>query len=175
MTPGRRSATRPRLRAFARALATIGATLLTAYATDRALAQAPDPAKAARLMDDLMWGRGHVGGPFELIDQTGRPRTDADFRGKLLIVYFGYTYCPDVCPTDLMQIGLAMDKLGAAGAQVQPLFISVDPERDTPSVFADYVSMFNPRIVGLTGTPPGPRGGGCLQGLLRQSLSRRHR
>jgi len=153
MTPGRRSATRPRLRAFARALATIGATLLTAYATDRALAQAPDPAKAARLMDDLMWGRGHVGGPFELVDQTGRARTDADFRGKLLIVYFGYTYCPDVCPTDLMQIALAIDKLGAAGAQVQPLFISIDPERDTPSVLADYISMFNPRIVGLTGTP----------------------
>ena len=104
-------------------------------------------------MDDLMWGRGHVGGPFELIDQTGRTRTDADFRGKLLIVYFGYTYCPDVCPTDLMQIALAIDKLGAAGAQVQPLFISIDPERDTPSVLADYISMFNPRIVGLTGTP----------------------
>jgi cytochrome oxidase Cu insertion factor (SCO1/SenC/PrrC family) len=153
MTPGRRSATRPRLRAFARAVATIGPALLTAYATDRALAQAPDPAKAARLMDDLMWGRGHVGGPFELIDQTGRTRTDGDFRGKLLIVYFGYTYCPDVCPTDLMQIGLAIDKLGVAGAQVQPLFISIDPERDTPSVLADYVSMFNPRIVGLTGTP----------------------
>ena len=153
MTPGRRSATRPRLRAFARAVATIGSALLTAYATDRALAQAPDPATAARLMDDLMWGRGHVGGPFELIDQTGRTRTDGDFRGKLLIVYFGYTYCPDICPTDLMQIGLAIDKLGAAGAQVQPLFISIDPERDTPSVLADYVSMFNPRIVGLTGPP----------------------
>jgi cytochrome oxidase Cu insertion factor (SCO1/SenC/PrrC family) len=153
MTPGRRSAARARLPAFARAGATVGLALLTAYATDRALAQAPDPAKAARLMDDLMWGRGHVGGPFELIDQTGRTRTDADFQGKLLILYFGYTYCPDVCPTDLMQIGLAIDKLGAAGAQVQPLFITVDPERDTPSVLADYVSSFNPRIVGLTGTP----------------------
>ena len=153
MTPGRRSAARARLPAFARAVATVGLALLTAYATDRALAQAPDPAKAARLMDDLMWGRGHVGGPFELIDQTGRTRTDADFQGKLLILYFGYTYCPDVCPTDLMQIGLAIDKLGAAGAQVQPLFITVDPERDTPSVLADYVSSFNPRIVGLTGTP----------------------
>ncbi len=153
MTPGGCSATRQRLRVFARAVATICAALLTAYATDWALAQAPDPVKATRLMDDLMWGRGHIGGAFELIDQGGRTRTDGDFRGMLLIVYFGYTYCPDVCPTDLMQIGLAIDKLDAAGAQVQPLFISIDPERDTPSVLADYVPMFNPRIVGLTGTP----------------------
>jgi cytochrome oxidase Cu insertion factor (SCO1/SenC/PrrC family) len=153
MMSGRRSAPRPSLRAFARAVATVGAALLATYAADRALAQATDPAKAARLMENLMWGRGHVGGPFELIDQTGRKRTDGDFHGKLLIVYFGYTYCPDVCPTDLMQIGLAIDKLGAAGALVQPLFISIDPERDTPSVLTDYVSMLNPRIVGLTGTP----------------------
>ena len=145
MTPTRRSR--------ARAIAIVGLALLVAHATDRAVAQEPGSAKAERLMDDLMWGRGHVGGPFELIDQTGHTRTDADFRGKLLIVYFGYTYCPDVCPTDLMQIGMAIDKLGAAGVQVQPLFISVDPERDTPSVLADYVSMFNPRIVALTGTP----------------------
>jgi len=145
MTPGRRYG--------ARAVAVVGLALLMAHATDCAVAQGPDSAKAARLMDDLMWGRGHVGGPFELIDQTGRTRTDADFRGKLLIVYFGYTYCPDVCPTDLMQIGLAIDKLGAASVQVQPLFVSVDPERDTPSVLANYVSMFNPRIVALTGTP----------------------
>jgi len=145
MTPGRRYG--------ARAVAVLGLALLMAHATDCAVAQAPDSAKAARLMDDLMWGRGHIGGPFELIDQTGHTRTDADFRGKLLIVYFGYTYCPDVCPTDLMQIGLAIDKLGAASVQVQPLFVSVDPERDTPSVLANYVSMFNPRIVALTGTP----------------------
>ena len=104
-------------------------------------------------MDDLMWGRGHVGGPFELIDHTGKKRTDADFRGKLLIVYFGYTYCPDICPADLLQISLAIDKLGPAGNGVQPLFISVDPERDTPAVLAQYVSSFHPRLVGLTGTP----------------------
>lgn len=144
MTLGRRFGTR--------AVAIIGLALLMARATGFAVAQAPDPARARRFMDDLMWGRGHVGGHFELIDQTGRTRTDTDFRGKLLIVYFGYTYCPDVCPTDLMQIGLAIDKLGATGAEVQPLFISVDPGRDTPSVLADYVSMFNSRILGLTGT-----------------------
>ena len=126
---------------------------LLAVAFNPALAQESDPARASRLMDDLMWGRGSVGGPFELIDHTGNQRTDADFRGKLLIVYFGYTYCPDICPTDLMQISLAIEKLGTAGADVQPLFISVDPERDTTSVLAQYVSMFHPRLIGLTGTP----------------------
>jgi cytochrome oxidase Cu insertion factor (SCO1/SenC/PrrC family) len=116
-------------------------------------AQEPDSARAAKLMDDLMWGRGSVGGPFKLIDGTGKTRTDADFRGKLLLVYFGYTYCPDVCPTDLLQISMTVDKLGAAGEGVQPLFISVDPGRDTPSVLAQYVSLFSARLIGLTGTP----------------------
>jgi len=130
-----------------------GALGLAAVIASSALAQEPDPDRAARLMDDLMWGRGHVGGPFTLIDHTGKQRTDADFRGKLLIVYFGYTTCPDICPTELMQIGLAVDKLGAAGDEVQPLFISVDPERDTPAVLAPYVAQFHPRLIGLTGTP----------------------
>ena len=118
-----------------------------------AAAQEPDPDRAAKMMDDLMWGRGHVGGPFTLIDQTGKPRSDTDFRGTLLLVFFGYTTCPDICPTELMQIGLAVDKLGAAADQVQPLFISVDPERDTPEVLAPYVAQFHPRLIGLTGTP----------------------
>jgi len=130
-----------------------GAILIALAAVYPALGQEPDPERAARLMDDLMWGRGHVGGPFALTDQTGKPRTDADFRGKLLIVFFGYTTCPDICPTELMQIGLAVDKLGPAGDEVQPLFISVDPERDTPSVLAKYVTNFHPRLIGLTGPP----------------------
>ena len=133
-------------------LGTLAAALLIAAAA-AARAQEPDQARAARLMDDLMWGRGHVGGPFALTDQTGRTRTDAEFRGKLILLYFGYTTCPDICPTDLMQIGLAMDKLGEAAAGVQPLFISVDPERDTKEVLATYVASFSPRIIGLTGTP----------------------
>jgi cytochrome oxidase Cu insertion factor (SCO1/SenC/PrrC family) len=129
-----------------------GAILLTLALAGPALPQEPDQARAARLMDDLMWGRGHVGGPFELIDQNGNRRTDADFRGKLLIVFFGYTTCPDICPTELMQIALALDKLGKTADEVQPLFISVDPERDTPSVLAPYVGQFHPRLIGLTGT-----------------------
>ncbi len=106
---------------------------------------------AAEVMDILMWGREPVGGPFALIDHTGKPRTDADFRGKLLLVYFGFTYCPDICPADLQNISLALDKLGLAAETVQPLFITVDPERDTPAHLAEYVTMFYPRLIALTG------------------------
>jgi protein SCO1/2 len=106
---------------------------------------------AAELMDALMWNREPIGGPFALVDHTGRPRTDADFRGKFLVVYFGFTYCPDICPTDLQAIGLSLDRLGPAGDSVQPLFITVDPERDTPEHLAEYVRLFHPRLIGLTG------------------------
>jgi protein SCO1/2 len=104
------------------------------------------------LIEGLVSGRAPVGGPFELTDQTGRRRTDADFRGKLVVLYFGYTYCPDVCPTELQSISLALDKLGAAAETVQPLFVSVDPERDTPARLAEFVSSFHPRLIGLTGS-----------------------
>ena len=98
-----------------------------------------------------MWNREPVGGPFELVDHSGRARTEQDFRGRLMLVYFGFTWCPDVCPTDLQAIGLAMDKLGA-DAKVQLLFVTVDPERDTPTHLADYVKQFHPRLIGLTGS-----------------------
>ena len=106
----------------------------------------------AEVMDILMWNREPVGGPFELTDHTGKPRTNSDFRGKLMLVYFGFTWCPDICPTDLQAIGLALDKLGADGDSVQPLFITVDPERDTAKHLAEYVPMFHPRLIGLTGS-----------------------
>jgi len=107
---------------------------------------------ATELIEGLLSGRAPVGGPFELTDQTGHRRTDADFRGKLVVLYFGYTYCPDVCPTELQSISLALNKLGAAAEAVQPLFISVDPERDTPARLADFVASFHPRLIGLTGS-----------------------
>ena len=119
--------------------------LAPACATD-APARSP-----AEIMDILMWNREPVGGPFELIDHAGRTRTERDFRGQLMLVYFGFTYCPDICPTDLQAIGLALDKLGKDGDSVQPLFITVDPERDTPEHLAEYVPMFHPRLIGLTG------------------------
>jgi len=106
---------------------------------------------AAALIEALLEGREPVGGPFDLIDQAGRHRTDVDFRGKLVLLYFGYTHCPDVCPTELQALSLALDMLGSAGAAVQPLFITVDPERDTPSHLADYVTAFHPQLVALTG------------------------
>jgi cytochrome oxidase Cu insertion factor (SCO1/SenC/PrrC family) len=107
---------------------------------------------AAEIMDILMWNREPVGGPFELTDHTGMPRTERDFRGKLMLVYFGFTYCPDICPADLQAIGLTLDKLGADGDSVQPLFVTVDPERDTAQHLAEYVPMFHPRLIGLTGS-----------------------
>jgi cytochrome oxidase Cu insertion factor (SCO1/SenC/PrrC family) len=111
------------------------------------------PARSpAEVMDILMWNREPVGGPFELIDHTGHTRTERDFRGQLMLVYFGFTYCPDVCPTDLQAIGLVLDKLGREGDGVQPLFVTVDPERDTPEHLAEYVPVFHPRLIGLTGS-----------------------
>lgn len=107
---------------------------------------------AAQMMDDLMYGRGPIGGPFTLTDQNGRRRSDTEFRGRLMIVYFGYTWCPDVCPTDLMAITQALERLGSAADGVQPIFISIDPERDT-SVLADYVAAFHRKLIGLTGSP----------------------
>jgi cytochrome oxidase Cu insertion factor (SCO1/SenC/PrrC family) len=114
------------------------------------LARSPERS-AAELMDAVMWNREPIGGPFALTDQDGRPRTDADFRGKLMLVYFGFTYCPDVCPTDLQQMALAVDRLGPAGEMVQPVFITLDPERDTPEHLKPYMPMLHPRFAGLTG------------------------
>jgi cytochrome oxidase Cu insertion factor (SCO1/SenC/PrrC family) len=116
------------------------------------LTAAAEQPSAAQMMDDLMYGRGSVGGPFTLTDQTGKQRSDAEFHGKLMIVYFGYTYCPDVCPTDLMAITQALDALGPAAEGVQPVFITIDPDRDT-KVLADYVSAFHHSLIGLTGSP----------------------
>jgi cytochrome oxidase Cu insertion factor (SCO1/SenC/PrrC family) len=127
----------------------LGALLLLGLSTS-SLAGSPDRS-AAELMDAVMWNREPIGGPFALTDQDGRPRTDADFRGKLMLVYFGFTYCPDVCPTDLQQMGLAVDRLGPAGEMVQPVFITLDPERDTPEHLKPYMPMFHSRFAGLTG------------------------
>ncbi len=97
-------------------------------------------------------GAVSIGGPFTLTDHNGQTFTDADFAGKLTLVYFGYTLCPDVCPTTLQTVAQALDLLGEDANGVQGLFISVDPERDTPEVLADYVPHFHEQITGLTGT-----------------------
>lgn len=97
-------------------------------------------------------GQALVGGPFTLTDHTGRRVSDADFRGKFMLVFFGFTYCPDVCPTALQNMAAALDLLGAKAERLVPVFITVDPERDTPEQMAQYVSSFTPKLVGLTGT-----------------------
>lgn len=110
-------------------------------------AAAPAPAPG------IIAGSPMIGGPFTLVDHTGRQVTDATFRGKHLLVFFGFTNCPDVCPTALDRFAQVLELLGPAGEAVQPLMISVDPERDTPEVLARYVAAFHPRLVGLTGSP----------------------
>ena len=134
--------------AMARALVLIAFLLFCCCGFARA---ADEQSSATEMMEDLMYGRGTVGGPFTLTDQNGQKSSDSEFRGKLMIVYFGYTFCPDVCPADLMAITQALDALGAAAEGVQPVFITVDPERDTP-LLKDYVAAFHPSLVGLTGS-----------------------
>jgi protein SCO1/2 len=92
------------------------------------------------------------GGPFALADANGRPVTDRTFRGKWLMVFFGYTHCPDVCPTTLSDIAQALDQLGPVASQIQALFVTVDPERDDRATLRDYTAAFGTRILGLTGT-----------------------
>jgi protein SCO1/2 len=98
-----------------------------------------------------------IGGPFTLTDQNGRAFRDSNLAGKYAIVYFGFSHCPDVCPTDLASISQALRGIEAddpaLGAKLQPVFITVDPERDTPSVLKQYVAAFHPRLIGLTGSP----------------------
>ena len=91
------------------------------------------------------------GGDFHLTDQMGRPRSLADFKGKVVMLFFGYTHCPDVCPTTLAQMAQVRAKLGAQGQRMQGLFVTVDPERDTAQVLAKYVSAFDPSFLGLRG------------------------
>lgn len=98
-------------------------------------------------------GQALIGGPFELIDQTGVTRTDKDFRGKYMLVYFGFTHCPDICPTELQAMTEALAALGDDARKVQPLFVTVDPARDTPELLKTYVANFDKRLIGLTGSP----------------------
>ncbi len=91
------------------------------------------------------------GGAFILEDQHGKAVLDEEFRGKFMLIAFGYTHCPDICPTLLMDMANVVNELGPEGASVTPIFVTLDPERDTPVVLADYVSSFSNRMVGLTG------------------------
>jgi len=105
---------------------------------------APEPLTATAPLD--------VGGPFSLVDHSGKAVTDADFRGRPMLVFFGFTHCPEVCPTTLLETTNRLRALGAEAERLQVLFITVDPERDTPAQLALYLQSFDPRIVGLSGT-----------------------
>lgn len=94
-----------------------------------------------------------IGGPFELVDGDGHTVTDRTFRGKWMLIYFGYTHCPDACPTALQDMADAVDLLGAKKSEVALVFVTVDPARDTPAVMKNYVSNFNAPITGLSGSP----------------------
>jgi protein SCO1/2 len=97
--------------------------------------------------------RSEIGGPFRLTANDGRAVSDQTFRGRWMLIYFGYTHCPDICPTTLLAVSQAMQKLGPLAAKVQPIFVSIDPERDTPQVVDEFIKSFDERIVGLTGKP----------------------
>jgi protein SCO1/2 len=130
------------------AAALVAAALLLACA-------APPPerrADAARLMQELMSGTHPIGAPFTLRDPDGRRVSLADFEGRLVLLYFGFASCPDVCPTDLALVAAALRRLGPAEADVQPIFVTLDPERDTPATLREYASAFHPRFIALTGS-----------------------
>ena len=95
--------------------------------------------------------RVQIGGPFKLIDQHGAVRRDTDFKGQYMLVYFGYNWCPDICPSSLYNMTLALEKLGAAADRVQPIYITVDPERDTVEEMNVYADHFHPSLIALTG------------------------
>ncbi len=108
--------------------------------------------RAQRGTQTISIDKVELGGPFTLTDQDGQKRSDSEFRGKYMLVFFGYTFCPDVCPTTLAVMAAALDKMGAGADRIVPIFISIDPERDKPEVLKAYLSAFGPRFVGLTGT-----------------------
>jgi protein SCO1/2 len=110
------------------------------------------PGKGASFQNTDVTGLDYAKG-FALLDHTGKPRTLADFKGKVVVVFFGYTQCPDVCPTTMAEMASVMQKLGPQADQVQVLFITLDPERDTQPLLASYVPAFDKRFIGLRGTP----------------------
>jgi protein SCO1/2 len=134
-----------------RLCATAAAVGLALFAVN-ARAEEPQRLDAARLMNDLMAGRGPIGGPFSLTDQRGRPAGPAQWRGKIVLLYFGYLSCPDACPTDLSAIAAAIDALGPLGSHVQPVFVTLDPARDKPEQIGRYAESFHPRFVALSGS-----------------------
>lgn len=135
-----------RIRPVAVAALAIAAAAITVWAW---------PTNVGTVREGEQSGTAQIGGPFELIDHTGRTVTEQTWRGQYLLIYFGYSFCPDVCPLELDKISRALDRLDESAPSVldrlQPLFITVDPQRDTVERMAEYVDHFHPSLVGLTG------------------------
>lgn len=112
----------------------------------------PAADKFAECRATAVAGEASIGGPFTLVSETGATVTDADVITRPTLLYFGYTFCPDVCPVDSARNAEAVDILTNSGLDVQPVFVTVDPKRDTPEVLADYTDLFHPRMLGLTGS-----------------------
>lgn len=141
----------PSYRLILAMIAALALIALIAFATWRFMA--PEPiARIGKTTSLAIPGGVKIGGAFRLTDHTGQTVTDEDFRGRFMLISFGYGFCPDICPTALQTMSVAIDLLGPDGEQVQPIFITIDPERDTVDFMADYVASFHPRLVGLTGT-----------------------
>jgi protein SCO1/2 len=138
------SSTRLRLILIVSAFFSIGA-----YAASKWLVQ--DQSTAGRAMV-VPGSKAQVGGPFTLTDHTGKRVSNEDFRGKHILIFFGYTFCPDICQIGLQTIGASLDLLGDRANQVVPIFITLDPERDNVSAMADYLTNFDGRLIGLTGS-----------------------
>ena len=132
------------------ALVIVGVTILV-YTSGFKL---EDVEKVAQKSDTVQaGGTPTIGGPFTLVDQAGKTVTDKNFRGQYLMIYFGYTYCPDVCPTSLTNMSDALDLLGEKATKVTPMLITIDPARDTPEHLREYATYFHPRLHALTGSP----------------------
>lgn len=131
------------------AAALVAVSAGAAPATQQLYEVDPSGLRRAQFMEALMFGHASVGGPFALHDQAGQRRELAEFKGRLVLLYFGYTFCPDVCPTDLAAL---REALQLHGDDLRVLFVTLDPERDTPAQLGAYLAHFDARIIGLTGS-----------------------
>lgn len=126
-------------------ISVLGLVALTVYVGPTLLKVVPNSGPVEQ-------GEAMIGGAFTLVDGAGNTVTDADFKGKYMLVYFGFTHCPDICPTTLLMMTNALEQMGDDAKDIVPLFITLDPERDTPKVVGAYVKNFTPKLVGLTGS-----------------------
>ncbi|MGG7645287.1 SCO family protein [Rhodovulum sp. YNF3179] len=138
-------------RLYALTAGALAVAMLGAIATFVYMGRGDDPYAACR--QGQIAGSGDIGGAFELVNGAGETVTNADVITKPSLLYFGYTFCPDVCPLDVSRNAAAIDVLAERGYDVQPVFISIDPERDTPEVVGEFAEVMHPEMVGLTGSP----------------------